>query len=55
MSEFKEYQNGNIVYYKIPFLEDTGLVKTAFSTRLGGVSEGVMTSLNLGFKRGDSE
>ena len=29
--------------------------KHAFSTRLGGVSEGIYSSLNLGFHRGDTE
>ena len=30
-------------------------VKHGFSTRIGGVSEGVFDSLNLGFNRGDSD
>lgn len=38
-----------------PLLADTGIVKHGFSTRLGGVSEGVFSSLNLGFHRGDEE
>ena len=36
-----------------PLLEETGIVKHCFTTRLGGVSEGVCTSLNLSFSRGD--
>lgn len=32
---------------------DTGLVTDGFSTRLGGVSEGCFSSLNLSFDRGD--
>lgn len=38
-----------------PLLADTGIVKHGFSTRLGGVSEGYFSSLNLGFHRGDDE
>ncbi|MGN0505518.1 MAG: peptidoglycan editing factor PgeF [Lachnospiraceae bacterium] len=34
-------------FEKLPFL------RHGFSTRLGGVSEGAFTSLNLGFRRGD--
>ena len=36
-----------------PLLEETGIVEHCFTTRLGGVSEGVCTSLNLSFSRGD--
>lgn len=35
-------------------LEKTGLVTHAFSTRLGGVSEGVFSSMNFSFTRGDN-
>lgn len=38
-----------------PLLADTGIVKHGFSTRLGGVSEGFFSSLNLGSHRGDRE
>ena len=43
---------------KTPYLEyqlfqETGIVTSAFSTRLGGVSEGYYSSLNLSFDRGD--
>ena len=31
----------------------TGIVKHGFSTRIGGVSTGIFSSLNLGFSRGD--
>ena len=36
-------------------LESTQLVKHGFSTRLGGVSEGFLSTLNLGFGRGESD
>lgn len=36
-----------------PLLDQTGIVEHCFTTRLGGVSEGVCSSLNLSFSRGD--
>ena len=38
-----------------PLLEETGLVKHCFTTREGGVSQGIYRSLNLSFTRGDRE
>ena len=46
---------GEIVYLTFPLLEKTGLVKHGFSTRMGGVSEGIFSSMNLSFYRGDKE
>lgn len=40
-------------YLEYPLFQKTGIVKSAFSTRLGGVSEGCYSSLNLSFDRGD--
>jgi len=37
-----------------PLLEQIGMVKHCFTTRQGGVSEGIFESLNLSFTRGDS-
>lgn len=54
MSGF-EYGNINGVgYYTINDLEETGMVKTCVSSRIGGVSEGGFGSLNLGFKTEDN-
>ena len=36
-----------------PLLEKSGVVEHCFTTRLGGVSEGVCSTLNLSFSRGD--
>mgnify|MGYP004648358295 FL=1 len=36
-----------------PLLRETGIVKEAFTTRLGGVSEGIFSEFNLSFTRGD--
>lgn len=40
-------------YLEYPLFQNTGIVKHGFSTRLGGVSEGCYSSLNLSFTRGD--
>lgn len=50
---FKKVSIGDLVYYKIPSFEETGLVKHGFSTRLGGVSSIPYNSLNLGIKKND--
>lgn len=42
-----------ITHLTIPAFEDTGVVNHLFSTRSGGVSEGPLSSMNLGFNRGD--
>lgn len=47
--------HGEVVYLTFPLLEKTGLVKHGFSTRMGGVSEGIFSSMNLSFHRGDKE
>ena len=49
--EIKEY--GSLPLLKYPLLEQTGIVEHCFTTRLGGVSEGVCSTLNLSFSRGD--
>lgn len=37
----------------IPLLESTGIIKEGFSTRAGGVSKGIFSTMNLSFTRGD--
>lgn len=44
---------GSVPYLKFPLLEKSGVVLHGFSTRLGGVSTGCYTSMNLSFDRGD--
>ena len=44
---------GAVPYLSFPMFRDTGLVTDGFSTRLGGVSKGCFSSLNLSFDRGD--
>lgn len=46
-------EKSRVPYLSFPILEQTGLVKHAFSTRLGGVSKGDFSSLNFSFTRGD--
>lgn len=48
-----EAGNVNIEYLTFPKLTDTGIVKHLFTTRMGGVSEGIFSSMNLNFNRGD--
>lgn len=47
--------NGSVPYLTYPALEETGVVVHGFTTRLGGVSKGVCSSMNLSFTRGDEE
>lgn len=42
-------------YLEYPMFSHTGIVRHGFSTRLGGVSQGDYTSMNLSFTRGDDE
>lgn len=48
-------QTGELVYLTFPILEEIGWVNHLFSTRLGGVSEGIYRSLNLSYTRGDKK
>lgn len=52
---FDEKQVGEVLYLSYPLLENTGMVKHGFSTRIGGVSEEIYSSMNLSFSRGDDE
>lgn len=47
----KDGTNVSLLIY--PLLEETGLVKHCFTTRDGGVSEGIYGTMNLSFTRGD--
>jgi YfiH family protein len=40
---------------RFKMLEDISFINHCFSTRLGGVSDGIYKSLNLGFDRGDEK
>lgn len=42
-----------VSFLTFPLLSDTGLVKHCFSTKVGGVSEGIYASMNLSLKLDD--
>ncbi len=44
-----------VPFLTYPMLEASGMVIHGFSTRIGGVSQGYFSSMNLGFGRGDAE
>ncbi len=46
-------ERNGVPYLSFPILEKTGLVRHGFSTRLGGVSQGVWASMNISTTRGD--
>ena len=46
-------ENAGVPYFTFRNLEETGLVRHGVSTRMGGVSEGHLSSMNLSFTRGD--
>ena len=48
-------ENKGVTYLTYPALEKLSGFVHAFSTRLGGVSEGIYSSMNLSFTRGDDE
>ena len=44
----------NLPLLHYPLLDQTGIVEHCFTTRLGGVSEGMFSTLNFSFSRGDN-
>lgn len=50
----QEEKNG-IEYFTFPSFTDSHLVEHLFSTRVGGVSEGIYASMNLSYTRGDEK
>lgn len=49
----REYLKNNLEYLQFPKLAELASVDHLFSTRLGGVSKGHLSSLNFSFSRGD--
>lgn len=45
--------DGKLPLFKFRIFEEIGMVKHAFTTRMGGVSGGIFSTLNLSFSRGD--
>lgn len=54
MSDFIKLTRNGVEYYTIPLLNSKEL-KTAFTTRHGGMSEGHLSSMNMSYTRGDDE
>ena len=52
--QFHAAENG-VTYLTFPGLERTGVVRHLFSTREGGVSEGIYAAMNLSYTRGDAK
>lgn len=50
---FEEKEKNGVPWLSYPLFENTGLVNHGFSTRLGGVSTGVWSSMNISTTRGD--
>lgn len=48
-----EITKEGVTWLSFPALEETGMVSHAFSTRMGGVSKGVYSTMNFSFTRGD--
>lgn len=51
----KRNRKNEVEYLTFPGIEETGIVRHLFSTRIGGVSEGIYSSMNLSYTRGDKE
>lgn len=48
-------RQGEMEYLSFPALEATGMVGHLFSTRIGGVSQGIFSTMNLSYVRGDDK
>lgn len=53
LQEFDCGEGQKLPLLRFPLLDETGIAENAFTTREGGVSEGIFESLNLSFTRGD--
>ena len=51
----KRNREGEVEYLTFPLLSRTGIVKHLFSTRAGGVSKGIYSTMNLSYTRGDEK
>lgn len=54
MQAIEMREQKGVAYLQFPLLEKTGLVTHAFSTRKGGVSEGIFSQMNFAERGGDS-
>ena len=51
----KQNKTGQVEYLTFPLIEQTGLVRHLFTTRLGGVSTDIYGTMNLSYTRGDDK
>lgn len=55
MESIVQKERAGVPVLVFPMLENLKNVRHLFTTRLGGVSEGIYASMNLGFHRGDAD
>lgn len=55
MRQVRINRKGELVYLTFPIFEEIDWVSHLFSTRMGGVSEGIFRSMNLSYTRGDDK
>ncbi len=48
-------EKNEVLYITFPLFDKSNIVRHAFTTRIGGVSEGMYSSMNMSFTNGDSE
>ena len=53
--QMKQNRSEGVEYLTFPILEQTGMVRHLFSTRVGGVSKGIYSTMNLSYTRGDEK
>ena len=51
----EEKQREGVTLLEYPLLNRTGVVRHCFTTRDGGVSEGIFSTMNLSYTRGDKK
>jgi YfiH family protein len=52
--EFAIHHKNNLIYLTVPAFDETGLVKHCFTTRQGGVSQGIYNNLNTSLIKSDT-
>ncbi|MHB1485523.1 MAG: peptidoglycan editing factor PgeF [Saccharofermentanales bacterium] len=50
-----QHQVDGVVYLSFPVIDEIPFAYNAFSTRTGGISKGIFSSMNLSFGRGDDD
>lgn len=53
--QVKVNRAGEVEYLTFPLLERTGMVRHLFTTRMGGTSRGIYSTMNLSYTRGDDK